>query len=100
LAASFGGVLGADRAGSRMLLGTWTFCARYANVLVPLGAALAGAWVGFVLTQGLLLGCLTPVGIIGGVWAGITLARIVGFSFRLPTYRSRYRPRRMGRLYP
>jgi hypothetical protein len=100
IGASVGGACGADRVGSRMLLATWTFCARHANLFVPLGAGLAGAWAGFVLTQGLLFGCLTPIGIIGGVWAGITLARILGFSLRLPAYRSRYPPRRAGRLYP
>jgi hypothetical protein len=98
LTASAAGALGADPAGSRALSNTGAFLKRYANVLVPVGAGLGGAVVGLLLTQGVLFGCLIPFGIVVGAWAGITLARVLGFRIRP---RWRYRPpQRRWRLYP
>ncbi len=97
-AASVGGTLGADAGGSVTLHRIGSFLRRYSGIFVPLGMSVAGGVAGLLLTKGYLFGCLTPIGIIGGAWAGWSLARVLGFSFRMPR---RYRPpQRRWRLYP
>jgi tRNA A-37 threonylcarbamoyl transferase component Bud32 len=97
-AASVGGTLGADAGGSLALHRIGGFLRRYSGIFVPVGMCVAGGVAGLLLTRGYFLGCLTPLGIVGGAWAGWTLARALGFSPRLPR---RYQPpQRRWRLYP
>ncbi len=98
VAASVGGTLGADAGGSVMLHRIGDFLRRYSGIFVPVGMSVAGGVAGLLLTKGYFLGCLTPIGIVGGAWVGWTLARVLGFGFRMPR---RYRPpQRRWRLYP
>ncbi len=100
VAASAGAAIGADQLGSRWMLAIGRFSRRYANILVPLGMGVAGAIAGLVLTAGVLYGCLVPFAMIGGAWAGVVLARVVGFQVRpsRPRYRVPRPPR--PRYYP
>ncbi len=67
---------------------------RHLRPLITLAAVVAGGWVGYLLTRGVV--CLTPMGIIAGMLLGLAL---VGPMNRVPRRRSPPRPRYASR-YP
>jgi tRNA A-37 threonylcarbamoyl transferase component Bud32 len=77
LALGAGAAIGAEPLHSQWMLIAGGFLRRHAPIVVTLGAVLGGAYAGFVLTQGVLYGCLTPFGIAAGILLGIGIGRVV-----------------------
>ena len=82
-----GAMLGASQFHSRWMLTTARIVSRYAPFFVTVGGIVGGAYLGFMLTQHVLLGCLVPFGIGAGIFGGIILARGINSLLR-----------RMGRM--
>lgn len=94
LVVSAGSALGADDRHSRWMHALGAFMMRHLRPLITLAAVVAGGWVGYLLTSGVV--CLTPFGIIAGILLGLAL---VGPMNRIPRRRSPPRPRYASR-YP
>ena len=92
LIVSVGGSLGADDRHSRWLHALAAFTMRHLRPIITLAAVVAGGWLGYLLTRGVV--CLTPVGIIAGMLLGLSLVgpmnRLPRRGSRRPRYASRY----------
>lgn len=94
LVVSAGSALGADDRHSRWMHTLAAFSMRHLRPLITLASVVAGGYLGYLLTSGVL--CLTPIGIIAGMLLGLA---VVGPMNRLPRRRSPPRPRYASR-YP
>jgi serine/threonine protein kinase len=73
LVTSAGAAFGGDPRNSRWMLATAAFLARHSQIAVTGAAVVLGGWVGYLVTSG--IACLTPFGIIAGIFLGLAVAR-------------------------
>jgi hypothetical protein len=73
LVTSAGATFGGDPRNSRWMLATAAFLARHSQIAVTGVAVILGGWLGYLVTSG--IACLTPFGIIAGIFLGVAVAR-------------------------
>ena len=86
-----GSALGADDRHSRWMHALGAFTMRHLRPLITLAAVVAGGWIGYLLTSGVV--CLTPLGIILGMLLGLSLVGPMNRAprrSRRPRYAARY----------